>query len=135
MRRVLSNVALVALVNVGCGEYPEVTDHGRVCATATHRDDGDYDVVVSADSLDCASDHRGASYSCSIEVDGSVLVVETRFQDGKDPNDGCAGPLVATCEAVVPAGTLTLEFGGEQLAFDLDGADELCLPSDAGETV
>lgn len=113
--------------------YPEQSDYGGVCVTAEQ--DGDKHVlVVTADSLDCASDHKGASFECSISVDGSLAHVETTFIDGKDPNDACANSLVTTCEIEVEPGNYTIEFAAEDKSLEVPSDEVVCLGGAGGET-
>ncbi|HLT39104.1 MAG TPA: hypothetical protein VK034_22625 [Enhygromyxa sp.] len=112
---------------VGCQQYPEIADYGVVCVTAEQSGD-QHRLVVDANSSDCASDHEGASFECSISTDGLVAHIETVFQDGKDPNDACAEPLETTCEIEVEPGSYTLEFAGEQYQLEVPGAGRVCIP-------
>lgn len=106
--------------------YPEQSDYGGVCVTA--KQDGDKHVlVITADSLDCASDHKGASFECSISVDGSHAHVETTFKDGKDPNHACANSLMTTCEVEVEPGSYTIEFADEDSTLEVPSAEVVCL--------
>ena len=104
-------LTLLALL-VGCTN-PEEIDYGAVCVTAEQSGD-QHRLVVEASSRDCASDHKGASFECTISADGNTAHIETVFQDGKDPNAACFGPLLTTCEVEVEPGTYTLEFADEQ---------------------
>lgn len=131
MKRI--GLLLSPVVLLAC--YPEHGDYGGVCVTAEQ--DGDKHVlVVTADSLDCASDHKGASFECSISVDGSAAHVETTFKDGKDPNDACANSLIATCEIAVEPGTYTIEFADEDKSLAVPSDSVVCLGGAAhdGET-
>jgi hypothetical protein len=118
---------LCCFVLVGCADYPEQLDYGQVCVSAQQVDDKSR-VLVEANSRDCASDHRGATFDCSVEVLEFTIDVETRFMDGKDPNDACALPLTATCEAIVDPGTYTLVFGGERRTLEAPSQDTICIP-------
>ena len=89
-------------------------------------------LVAEADSRDCAADHRGASYACSLEVDGATVRVTTLFQDGRDPDDACAGPLTATCEAEVEAQGYRVEFNGQDQQVIVPLPDEICLYGGGG---
>ena len=109
----------------GCETYPEVRDHGRVCASI-QTDDANHVLQITADSQDCAADHKDAKFECSLVVDDTLVTIETRFQDGKDPNDGCAGPLVAQCEAPVSAGEYTARFDDQDVDLVVPGTDDFC---------
>jgi hypothetical protein len=117
----------------GCQRYPELIDYGRVCVTAEQIGD-QHRVVVEANSEDCAADHDGATLACSINSDAAKVQIETVFQDGKDPNDGCGGPLTATCTLEVEPGTYTMAFGDEQAELTVPSNDRLCLPTGSGES-
>ena len=121
------------LLGSGCA-HPEIEDYGGFCLSAIARDEG-FALIVNADSMDCASDHKRARFECEVEqVNEAEIVVTTLFQDGKDPDDSCNGPLTTTCEVVVPDGEYTVHFAGEsiQIAFPLE--PETCLPSSLGTT-
>lgn len=119
---------VVLSLSSSCTEYPEEIDRGAVCLSAGDQPDGEARVSVRANSKDCSADHEGASFRCSISVDGDRLHVETVFQDGKDHKDSCGGSLTAHCEVVVPAGTYTIEFDGMTEQFEVPDGDEVCLP-------
>jgi len=123
-------IILAGLTISACMQYPEQVDVGAVCVSADDTGDGDVQVTVRASSLDCSSDHKGASFDCSISADGMTLLVETHFQDGKDPNGGCAPARKASCDVLVPPGTYTVEFDGDAQELEVPGGDEVCLPPD-----
>lgn len=125
MTRLGLTLALLVLL-AGC-PYPEQIDYGAVCVSA--KQNGDQHVlVVDASSGDCASDHKGASFECTITSDGSTAHIETVFRDGKDPNDACAPPLETTCEVAVEPGTHTLVFADEQHEFEVPSNSRICFP-------
>ena len=128
-----SSSLVVLVVLVGCQQYPEISDYGQLCVSAQEVD-GEHRLVVDANSGDCAGDHEGASFECSITADGLVAQVETVFQDGKDPNDACNGALETTCEVTVEAGTYTIEFAGEQRALIVPGGEPTCFPEGSSGT-
>jgi hypothetical protein len=123
----LGHVAVGIMLLVACEHFPEVLDQGRVCASAVESD-GVHILVVEASSLDCASDHKGATFDCSIAVDGLVVTVHTKFRDGKDPDSGCASPLRDTCEIVLEPGTYTLEFGDQMETMVVPSGEDVCIP-------
>lgn len=102
MNRLVISFALAA-VSLGC-QYPEVVDQDGVCVSI-----------------------QGASLECTITVDGQLAHIETVFQDGKDPNDGCAGPLETTCVVDVEPGTYTIEYADEQIGFFVPGGQRFCI--------
>lgn len=110
---------------LACQQYAEIPDHGRVCVSS-EESNGRYRLVVEANSGDCAADHVDATYECSITVDGTEVRMETFFQDGKDPNSACAGPLLARCEAELDAGIYNFRFADEyreMIAVPFDSND------------
>jgi hypothetical protein len=117
-------VAVLLSLTLGC--YPEEFNEGGVCVSSETRGD-QLLLVVEASSRDCASDHKGANFECSITTDGATATVKTVFEDGKDPNDACAGPLRTTCEVVVEAGSYTIEFADEQGLIMVPDGTPLCL--------
>ncbi|MFO7562748.1 MAG: hypothetical protein R6X02_08920 [Enhygromyxa sp.] len=121
------------LLLVGCQQYPEQLDYGVVCVSA-EQSGGQHRLVVEANSADCASDHEGASFECSISAEGSAVQIETVFRDGKDPNDACAPALEATCELEVEAGTFSLEFAGEQYELEVPSQNRVCIPGGGSGT-
>lgn len=121
-------VWLTSLVLLGCSQDEQI-DYGGVCIEAQ-----DHALVVEASSHDCAADHRGASFECSITFDGMTATIGTVFVDGKDPDDSCAGSLETTCEATVTPGTYTLEFAGEQGQIEVPGGARICFPGGFDET-
>jgi hypothetical protein len=126
VRTPLAALALLPLLTGGC-LHPEIDDYGGVCVTAEQ--DGDqHRLVVVADSHDCASDHKGASFECSISVDGFVAHVQTVFQDGKDPDHACANSIVTSCEVAVEPGVYTIEFADEKPEqLEVPGDQQVCL--------
>jgi hypothetical protein len=123
---------LIALL-LGCQQYPEIEDYGGLCVRAEQGGDKHL-LVVLADSHDCASDHEGATFECSISIDGSHAHVETVFQDGKDPNDACAQSLQTMCQVEVEPGTYTIEFAGDDTQMITVPSDEVvCLAGGALE--
>jgi hypothetical protein len=130
MRRLV--LSFIPLVLLGC-QYPEVIDEDRVCVSIQEVE-GQYRLFVEAESGDyCAADHKGASLECTITVDGQLAHIETVFQDGKDPNDGCAGPLETTCVVDVEPGTYTIEYADEQIGFFVPGGQRFCVGSGGSE--
>jgi hypothetical protein len=118
---------------LGCTSPDEVIDYGTACVS-THEVGGQQRLLVEASSGDCASDHKGASFECTVVTDGLTAHIETVFQDGKDPNSGCAGPLETTCEVDVEPGTYMLEFGGEQRMILVPGGERTCFGDPLGDT-
>jgi hypothetical protein len=126
--------ALPLIALLGCQQYPEIEDYGGVCVTA-EQDGNKHFLVVVAGSQDCASDHKGASFECSISIDGDVAHIETVFRDGKDPNDACADQLETACQIEVEPGQYTLEFADEDVfGLDVPSDEEICLAGGLGET-
>lgn len=124
--------ALVLVLLPGCkDDYPEVMDYGRVCVTAVE-EAGGHVLSVDASSQDCAGDHRGAMFECSITVEGTRALIETVFRDGDDPNLACAAPLEARCEAEVGPGTFTLAFADEEWELTVPSDDRVCIPGGGG---
>lgn len=119
------------LVAAGCESFPVEHDIGVVCLSTEMLGDGTMELVVEADSRDCASDHEGASFSCEAVIEDAGIRVSTRFQDGKDPDDGCAAPLTDTCRLAVPQGDLEVMFGDESLVITTPSAGTTCLPDGA----
>lgn len=118
-------LALPLPLALGC--YPEVIDEDQVCVSIEENAD-QYRLFVEAESGDhCARDHRGASLECTITMDGQLVLIETVFQDGKDPNDGCAGPLQTTCEVDLEAGTYTVEYADKQYGYHVPGGERFCI--------
>jgi hypothetical protein len=118
---------IAAVASLGCTQSDMPTiDHGSVCVSS-ELVDGQYRISVVADSGDCSSDHEGASYECSVSVDGSEVDIETVHHDGKDPNSACAGPLMATCAVDVEQGQYTLSFGDETQPLVVPSAGSVCL--------
>jgi len=133
MSRPALSFTIVALL-LGCQQYPEIIDGERVCVSVEELD-GQYRLFVEANSGDCAADHKGASLECTISVDAQHAHIETIFQDGKDPDDACAGPLETTCEVDVEPGTYTLEYAGEQHEIVVPAGERTCIPGGGdGET-
>jgi len=126
--------ATICMVSgIGCAN-PEIEDYGGFCLSAVARDEG-FLLIVNADSMDCASDHKRARFECEVErVDEGEIVVTTLFQDGKDPDDSCNGPLTTTCEVLLPDGEYTVHFAGESLAIAFPLEPETCLPEGFGTT-
>src|SRR5690606_28748946 len=90
--------------------------------------DGQYRLLVEVDSGNqCARDHKGASLECTITVDEQLVHIETVFQDGKDPNDGCAGPLETTCTVDLEPETYTIEYADEQYGYFVPGGQRFCI--------
>lgn len=118
--------AVLVGVLFGCQQYPEIADHGQVCVTAEETN-GEYRLLVEANSQDCAGDHEGASFECTITTDGASALIETVFQDGKDPNSACNGALETTCEAEVDVGTHAVEFAGEQYEIEVPSDGSVCI--------
>jgi hypothetical protein len=113
--------ALVA--SIACS-YPVLDDDARVCIAEPATDRLVLHAVKS-----CWGDHSGAEVSCTITA-GSAgqLLVHTRQRDGKDPNDSCAGELVARCETEpLPPGEYQLVYGDAVANITLPGARDLCL--------
>jgi hypothetical protein len=122
----------LSVFTLGCPS-PEVIDQGSACVS-TYELDGQQRLLVEANSGDCASDHKGASFECTITSDGMTAHIETVFQDGKDPNAACPGPLETSCEIDVEPGTYTLEFAGEQRMIVVPDGEQTCFSSALGET-
>lgn len=119
-------------VNIGC-PLPEHEDAGFVCMST--QPSGEMHVLqVDANSGNCASDHKGAEFECSVqrEADGSVSV-RTRFQEGRDPNDSCAPPLRAQCQLEIEPGAYEVRFGGHMATVDVPSLDTTCLPEGSFE--
>jgi len=104
-------------------EFEEQANYGLVCATPVP---GGIEVEASSD--DCAGDHDGATFACTVSADGSTLHIETVFQDGRDPDDGCAPPLETSCSASAPDGEYTVEFGSESYPLSIPSGGTVCLP-------
>lgn len=114
----------------GCA-FPEQQDYGEVCLSSTARGE-EHILMVEASSADCASDHEGATFDCSImSADPGSVVVETLFQDGRDPNGACASPLRARCETAVEPGTYQVAFGDARASVELPLRETVCLPDGA----
>ena len=111
---------------LACTE-PQQLDYGQVCASV-EGDAGQPEIVVHASSGDCAGDHVGASFECTVAAEGSEVVISTVFEDGADPNGACAGPLTDTCAVEVEAGVYTLSFGGESGMLTVPGGEQVCFP-------
>jgi hypothetical protein len=133
MTRLVSSFTFATLL-LGCQQYPEIIDEDRVCVSVQEVD-GQLRLFVEADSGGCAADHEGASLECTISVDGQLAHIETVFQDGKDPDDSCAGPLETTCAVDVEPGTYTVEYADEQYDLVVPGGERICIPGGGdGET-
>lgn len=132
MRLSCLTFGLVTLL-LGCQQYPEISDYGVVCVTAEQSGD-QHRLVVEASSADCASDHEGASFECSITTDGFAAHIGTVFQDGKDPNDACASALETICEIEVEPGTYTLQFAGEEYELEVPSQNRVCIPGGGSGT-
>ena len=116
------------LVLAACHQYPEEDDYGVVCVSALEDSEG-HVLSVRASTADCASDHEGAGFECTIEVTGREAVIRTTFQDGEDPNDACAEPLYADCSASVEPGSYDVLFGDhDSEQIQVPGGDEVCIP-------
>lgn len=125
MRHLL--LSLAALLPLGCS-YPETIDEDVVCVSIQALGGDQYRLLVEAQSGDhCAADHKGASLECTITVDDQLAHIETVFQDGKDPNDACAGPLETSCSVDVEAATYTLEYAGDQIGYFVPGGERVCI--------
>ena len=127
MKLLHSSIGLFGL-SLACHRYPEIIDDADVCVTAIEAD-GEHTLFVEAQSNGCEVDHKGASLECTISVDGSTAHIQTVFQDGKDPDHSCPGPLMTSCEVTVEPGSYTLEFDGEQLPIVVPGG-EACFGPD-----
>jgi len=128
MKRVMvCSIGLLGL-SLACQRYPEIIDDAQVCVTPIE-DDGQHTLLVEAQSNGREADHKGASLECTISVDGSTAHIQTVFQDGKDPDHSCQGPLMTICEVTVEPGSYTLEFGGEQLPIVVPGGEQACFGS------
>lgn len=124
-------VASCTLSALGCESFPVEHDVGVVCLSTQELEDGTTELVVEADSRDCASDHEDATFSCEVVMEDEGVRVSTRFQDGKDPNDGCAAPLTDTCHIAVAPGEVTVIFGDESLVLMTQSEETTCLPQGA----
>ena len=125
--------ALVALLVLGGCEEPIQHDYGGVCVTSELTESGQL-LTIAADSLDCASDHRGASFSCSAEVadePGGTVTIHTEFQDGDDPNSACFDSLKATCTIEVDGEPHRLVFAGAEADLEPGAIEPVCLPPGA----
>lgn len=105
----------------------EQIDYGNVCLSSSVAGDA-HELLVLASSSDCASDHEGAEFSCSVTEEDGVFVVHTRFQEGRDPNGACAGPRTARCSITAPEGTHEVEFAGDRATVSIPSQDSTCLP-------
>ena len=119
----MKRYVLGAIVLIGCAE--PMYDHGTICAVA-----GADSVEVTA-YVSCGSDHEGATLECTATETGSTVLVETVFKDGKDPNDGCAPALTASCGAAVEPGEITVAFAGEEWPLTVPDGGTICVPGGA----
>jgi hypothetical protein len=101
-RRVLGSFALFSTLLLGCAE--EIENYGSVCVEPVMVDE-EWVLRFEASSDDCSSDHRGAEFSCSVELDAEAneVVVSTLYRPGKDPNHACAAPRYDVCEFALGA--------------------------------
>jgi hypothetical protein len=129
----LTTLPALAVLLLGCSPFEEVVDYGSACVS-TEEVAGQQRLIVQASSADCASDHEGASFECTITVEGNTAHIETVFQEGKDPNSACADPLETTCEVDVEPGTYTLSFRDEQQMITVPGGEQTCFGNQLGET-
>jgi hypothetical protein len=128
----VSILPTLAVLLLGCSS-PEIIDDAQVCVS-TDELDGQLRLIVDASGNACAADHKGASFECTITTDGFDAHVETVFQDGKDPNDACIGPIMTTCEVLVEPGTYTIEFDGEEVVIVVPDGDQACFAGALGDT-
>ena len=115
-------VWMVLVSAVAC--RPELTDEANLCIEPFG------DRIVAEVSVACASDHQRAELSCEVVVDGTEATVMSTYREGKDPNDACAEPLVATCRSdVLDAGTYTISYAGERYDIELPLSERTCGPA------
>jgi len=104
------------------------------CAEA-QIDEANICFIANADRIEakayvgCASDHRGAELSCEIDAESDgTLRMTSSFSDGNDPNDACAGPLVAPCTSTeLPSGDYTVFYGEDAFPVNIpDGGSPDC---------
>jgi hypothetical protein len=127
MTRLFLAALLITPILAGCENHPVEYDVGGVCVTSLEID-GELQLLVEANSGECDADHKGASFECSVSVEGSTVRVETEFQDGKDPDQGCAGPLFTTCEITLNPGNYTIVFADwPEVALPMPGEDGVCV--------
>jgi len=113
---------MLVLLVAGC--RPERVDEAELCIVPSG------DRIVAEVSVACASDHQRAELSCDVAVDGAEVTVTSTYREGKDPNDACAEPLVATCESeALEEGTYTIAYGGDRYDVELPLADRTCGPA------
>lgn len=117
----------LAITSLACTEIEY--DRGHVCVEVDELADGRVRLLGTAESDDCAADHRGASFECSISLDGTLAHIDTEYRAGRDPDSFCAGPIVTTCAVEVPdPGDYTLEFAGERETITVPSEQTICLP-------
>jgi hypothetical protein len=63
-------------------------------------------------------------------VDGSTAHIQTVFQDGKDPDDSCRGPLETSCEVSVEPGSYIHAFDGDDRSIVVPGGEPACFSYD-----
>lgn len=116
-----SGLVLIAWMLAAC--RPELTDEANLCIEPFG------DRIVAEVSVGCASDHERAELSCEVVVDGTDATVMSTYREGKDPNDACADPLVATCRSdVLEPGTYTIHYADERYDIELPLSDRTCGP-------
>ena len=118
---------LACLSLAACQDEP-VEDYGAICVESA-ASGSQYTLEVTANSMDCSSDHVGVAYSCTATLSGSTVTVSTTYVPGSNENDLCAPPVLTTCSITVDAGTYTLSFGGEDVALEVPGVEATCLPA------
>lgn len=116
-----SGLVSIAWLLAAC--RPELTDEANLCIEPFG------DRIVAEVSVECASDHERAELSCEVVVDGTDATVMSTYREGKDPNDACADPLVATCRSdVLEPGTYTILYADERYDIELPLSERTCGP-------
>ena len=124
---------------VGCGGPQSAVDTANVCigevatgeTQAVDVEDGQVLALTASASGGCHTEDLVGT--CEVALDGSTLVVttETSWVETEPLAMGCESILrmtQATCETPpLPAGTYTIAYAGDELAFDVPGEVEGCL--------
>jgi len=123
----LFSSALGLLTLSACDDNAPIEDYGAICVESA-TSGSQYTLEVTANSMDCGSDHEGVAYSCEATLSGSAITVTTTYVPGSDPNSLCAPPVFATCSLTADAGSYTLSFAGEDVTLEVPAEGATCVP-------